>query len=133
MSESIRFQCCGSSISNAKTCLQEQIIGFKAKFNIPEGEKIYVMVKVDDDWMVCGSGVVSLKTDKNPFPASDKIKCLYSLSDVEYCEPFSIKEQLKEMLGSSWGLIVQSPKAITSPEFIAYIEASFHKSNVMKF
>ena len=124
--ESFRFLCCGKSFENLNTCLKENVIGYKTLINLDRNERIFIVYKYNNEWMICASGVVEDKIEYNPF-TEGIYKSVYKIGSVTYTVPFSINEKSRELLGTYWGLNFQSPKMIKSKDYIEYISNNYNE------
>ena len=125
----IKFICYGSSVDNLKSTFEFNIIGTPKKTFFVEGEQVYLVLKRDKEWNVCGRANVKEETDLNPFEIPKGLYT-YLVTNVEACIPFQINEKCRDLLGPHWGLNFQTPRAIENEEFSNFIENNFHPLKV---
>ncbi len=120
----IKFICFGTEIDNLKMTFEYNIIGIPKRHQFNKNDIIYLAIKVGNDWFVCGRAQVEQETDLNPFINPGRYYT-YMISNVEACEPFSINQISRELLGNYWALIFQTPRYVENDKFIDYLCTEF--------
>lgn len=123
----VRILNCSTSIKNYYTCIDEHVVGFTNRVaNI--GDVIYLIIKQKKD-LLCGvRAILSDPTDFKPWEDGKLYRQCFSISNIEYCNPFNING-LFEFGGSKWYLkYVQSSKLIKNTEAANFLNAQFIKN-----
>lgn len=120
-----KFICFGNSVDNLKMAIEYGIIGLAKRHSFTTGERIYFVIKSENEWKVCGRAEAGDETDLNPYGKY----YTYTVSHFEACIPFSINEKSRQILGIYWGLNFQTPRTINNSEYVQYIERSFKQCN----
>jgi hypothetical protein len=125
---------CGTSIENYNLCVEEKVAGFSSR-KAHEGDIIYFAVKNAKE-SICGARAkLSLETDYKPWRDADNYVQCFTLSNLEYCEPFNLKVlsqadkkhwSLKYLLGSK-SINDQIAKEILDKNFDSRIRNAFYK------
>ncbi len=121
--EPIYLICYGSAEENVNISLKTKIVGAN-NAKIPQGQRIYLIVKRDGQWMVVARGTIDSDIANNPFHKPNKFRT-YLVKDLVECTPFSISQICKEVLGPQYGLIMRTPRPITNTNFVEYLAENF--------
>lgn len=125
---SFRFIPFGESKENLAICLKYHTIGIRRKTNIDKDEILYLTLKKNGVWYVCGKAKYLDETEDAPFENPERYYT-YSVTDLVVCEPYGVSEVLRDNLGNYWGLIFQSPRVIENSIVEGYIEQNFIKTS----
>ncbi|MFK3936564.1 hypothetical protein ACI2JA_03480 [Alkalihalobacillus sp. NPDC078783] len=121
---------CGDSIENYHICINEKVVGFK-KRTASIGDIVYLAVKIDGVALCGARGTIAEVTDYRPWFEGGIYLQSFLLSNVEYCDPFELKE-LASAGGKHWSLkYVQASKPIKDVEAVKILEELF-KANRTK-
>ena len=120
----IRVLCYGDSIDNLKDTFEYHIIGVPKRTNFSQEDVIYIALKIQSYWYICGKTTIIAETDLNPFIGRGNYYT-YSTSECIACYPIKINDKSREILGQYWGLIFQNPRVIKDEEYKDFVESSF--------
>ena len=114
----------GESEKNLATCMKYSIIGIRKKTKIEKGELLYLTIKKNKTWYLCGKAVFDAETEVAPFDNPERYYT-YTVKDIVTCKPYEIGSVLRENLGQYWGLVFQTPRIIKNETVENYIEKGF--------
>lgn len=130
----VRILHCGSSLANYATCLRDRVFGFTHRG--PEiGDLVYLAVKQGKETLCGMRAKLADVTDWKPWPDADRYVICFTLSDVEYSQPFDVRF-LAEVGGEYWNLkYLQQAKAIKDAEAIERLHKVFeaHRADEPNF
>lgn len=122
--DAIYLICYSDSEENIKISLTKGIVGANNRARIPAGQLIYLVVKREGKWTVVGKAEIDSECDDNPFKKPNRLRT-YKIKKLVECKAFPISDICKEELGNNYGLILRSPRPITSKSFIDALEKRF--------
>lgn len=129
---SIRILHCGKSLENFNKCIKEKVVGF-TKRAAHEGDLIYIAVKYEGSTYCSARAVVSEPTDYKPWEDADLYNQVFTLKDIEYCNPLDISF-LSSVGGKYWGIkYTQGAKAIKDITATNLLDEEFMKNKVNSF
>lgn len=128
----VRILNCSGSIENYNICVNEKIVGFSYKIG-DIGDTIYISAK-SEEGLVCGvRATLSEETDIKPWSDGDRYKQCFSITNIEYCNPFMLNE-LMSIGGQKWYLkYVQSSKVIKDSQVIELLNRLFKNNKSKSF
>lgn len=130
--ESIRLICFGESKENLDKAIKYSVIGTKTKISFDKnGEQLYFVLKENGEWKVFARAISGMQTDLYPFDDGYSYYT-FEVTSVERCQPFGIREIMREYLGVYYGLKLQQPSRIEIHGFISEVERLFKANELNK-
>lgn len=115
---------CSTNIKNLYTCINEHVVGFTNRI-ASSGDMIYFAVKQEHDNLCVARATLSEPTDFQPWNDGKKYRQCFSIKNIQYCNPFDLKD-LSKIGGSKWYLkYCQSSKEIKDKEAIDFLSYNF--------
>lgn len=115
---------CSSYIENLLICIEEHVVGFTNRVASID-DVIYFAVKLKKDNLCIAKAVLSELTDYQPWDDGKKYRQCFSIKNIQFCNPFDLKE-LSKFGGSKWYLkYCQSSKEIKERDAVKYLESQF--------
>jgi hypothetical protein len=115
---------CGSNITNYNLCIDHRVVGFTRRMGAT-GDTIYLVVKPKKEALCGARAKLGQLTDTKPWPDAERYVQCFTITDIEFCEPFPIKK-LKEYGGQGWtGKYLQQPSAIKEDAAVQFLEEQF--------
>lgn len=106
-----RISHCSNSLENYVICVRHKIVGFLNRSANP-GDRIYLAVKVGKTSFCSVRGILGDPTDLRPWQDSNVYVHCLQLLEIEFCQPFDIKE-LSKVGEKYWSLkYIQGAKPI---------------------
>jgi hypothetical protein len=123
---------CGNSIENYNVCIEKKVAGFSVR-KAHEGDTIYIAVKKGKESLCGARAKLSLETDFKPWMDAENYAQSFTLNNLEYCEPFSLKV-LSQADKKNWSLrYLQGSKAINDEKALEVLNENFNSRITGKF
>ncbi len=127
-----RFLNCSTNYENYNICLKTNTFEFSSKVGSP-GDIVYLAFKINKTAYCGARGELKELTNTKPWAEREKYTQVWVVNNIEYCEPFPIREILSIYLGKHWGpLALQGAKSIKSPQAIEEINQVFNLNKLEK-
>lgn len=115
---------CSSYIENLHICIDEHVVGFTNRVASID-DVIYFAVKPEKDILCIAKAVLSGLTDFQPWNDGKKYRQCFSIKNIQFCNPFNLKE-LSKFGGSKWYLkYCQSSKEIKEQDAVKHLDDQF--------
>lgn len=118
---------CGKNLGNYRICIDETMAGF-SRGKQHQNDIVYLSIRTSHKSLCVAKAKLDTRTDKKPWPDSDRYPHRWFLKDIEFCTPFNLKI-LGAIAGRGWGMKYLMSSNDLDPEAEMAIESHFQPIN----
>ena len=125
----IRILHCGENLENYYICIEKQVAGF-SQLSPTQGDQIYLAIKIKGISYIGARGIIEQPSTIKPWPYNQNYKFTFSLTNIQYCKPFTI-QTLSQFGGPYWAAkYLQASKPIKDEPALQYLNVQFEKNMI---